>query len=142
MPQPRIQTALVTSCMAPSPGISDHQSPTESTNSARVTTSAVRLAQDSRPSSTGTTPRRGSRSRTWRIHRPYPRDSRKVVIGSPQHGAEDPHGADEEEHHVHAHLPRLQQPEPTACEARDDGGAVDRDAVDGPLVHTPPQHGP
>ncbi len=47
-------------------------------------------------------------------------DWRKAVIArSPDHGAEDPDRAHEEEHHVDSHLTRLQQAEPTQPASRE-----------------------
>src|SRR5688500_13039977 len=105
MPHRGIHGASETSCSAPRSGSSAHQSPSESTSSRVVTSSAVHLADDSGPSSTGTTPSSGSTTRAWRIHCPYPIEPRNSVIASPDHGAQDPERTHEEEHHVHAHLP-------------------------------------
>src|SRR5262245_44446215 len=115
MPQSGIQGAFETSCSVPREGSSAHQSPRESTNSTTVTRRAVHLADDSGPRSTGTTPSSGSRTRAWRIHCPEPMESRNSVIGSPDHGAQDPERANEEEHHVHPDLSRL-EPAPQPAE--------------------------
>src|SRR5512147_1240674 len=117
MPQSGIQGTFAMSWSAPFLGSSIHQSPTERTNSTVVTTSAVHLAERSSPSKMGTTPRSGSTSRAWRIHCPKPIECRKAVIArSPDHGAEDPDCAHEEEDDVDAHLAGLQEPEAAARE--------------------------
>src|SRR5687768_8172081 len=94
--------------MPPWSGSNAHQSPTESTNSTRVTMRAIRLAATCSPRRTGTTPASGSRIRAWRIHRSKEMDARSSLIGSsPDHGVQHPYGAYQEEDDVYPDLARL-----------------------------------
>src|SRR3954466_15198294 len=107
MPQRGIQGALETNCIPLWAGSKAHQSPSDSRNSTVVTARAIRLALRSPPRSTGTTPASGRSTNACRIQRSYPIDCSSWVIDSPDHDAENPNGADEEEHDVQAHLAGL-----------------------------------
>src|SRR5580765_7613796 len=126
--------------MPPCCGSNAHQSPTERTNSSRVTMSAIRLALRSSPSTIGTTPASGSSTRAWRIHRSNEMQARSWLIGSSlDHGVQHPQGAYQEEHHVHPDLTRLEPAADPSETAGELGRSVHRRAVHHALIHAAPE---
>src|SRR6478736_7375354 len=141
MPYWGIQANAERSCI-PAPGSKAHQSPRATSDSSRVTPSAIWRAKRSGRRATRSAPTSGRRTRAWSAHSGYAMEARKSVIGgSARHDVDDVQGPGEEEHQVEPHLPRLQPAPDAAQPLRQAADAVDAEPVDDPFVHLLPERG-